>query len=155
MNIKQIVFAQPRTAKVQYLDTGIFFEVCFVSKLRFRAIAESCTTLQYDPVSKVHQPRIDTKKLSNIVTEEVVKGWSGMTPTNLSKLLPTDMSTLTPAQATEEIPFDVESLRFLMDNVHNLDSFLQDCATDAKLFSSSTAGTELAAKNSSSSSSGS
>lgn len=135
-----------KTAWVEFKE-GIMLEVAFVSKSKFKLITDQCTVLQYDPRSKVHQPKIDASKMIDLFVREAVKNWKNVTPRKLSQIAPIDLTNVEASIMDSEIPFSHEALAALTKETYELDSFVQEAAMDVRCFQQTVVPKEDAAKN--------
>jgi len=151
LDLRKLINPAPKSIWVQYRDTGISFEVNFMSKARFKVLTDQCSSLVYNADSKTHQPKIDTKKLAGAYVEQAVKNWKGVTPKSLSALAPVNTENLTDAQRETELEYSVDSMKFLVESTFELDTFLQEVTMNPALFNQTVVPIEDAAKNSKSS----
>jgi hypothetical protein len=146
VQLASIIMSSPKTAWVEFKD-GIAFEICYVSKSKFKNITDKCTTLQFDVRQKVHQPRIDTAAMVEMFVREAVKNWRNVTPRKVAQIAPLDLSKVSAEQMDMEVPFSLEQLTALVKETYELDSFLQEAAMDIRCFNNSLVDKELSTKN--------
>lgn len=151
LDLRKLINPSPKSIWVQYKDTGISFEVNFMSKARFKVLTDQCSSLVYNAESKTHQPKIDTKKLAAAYVEQAVKGWKGVTPKSLAAIAPVELSNLTEEQRNTELAYSADSMKFLVESTFELDTFLQEVTMNPALFNQTVVPFEDAAKNSKSS----
>jgi hypothetical protein len=155
LDVRSFANPAPKTIWVQYRDTAIELEVCFMSKARFKVLTERCSTIRYDEATRKHVPQIDTKKIAGAYVREAVSNWRGVTPKGLGSIIPVNLENLTPEQQESQIPFSIEQLVFLVETAFEMDTFIQEVTMNPLLFNQQTVSKEDAAKNSSSSPGGS
>jgi len=146
LSLASLIAPANKTAWVEFKE-GIAFEMVFVSKSKFKSITDQCTTLQFDPRSKVHQPRLDSIKLIELFVKEAVKSWRNVTPEKVSLIAPLDLSKVPQDQMQTEIPFNYEQLVALVKETYELDTFLQEAAMDIRCFNTGNVPKEDSAKN--------
>jgi hypothetical protein len=114
------------------------FQIRFVSKITLSALAESCTLVGYDKTNKTHGRKLNPEKFVQEMCATIVKNWDNVTLRTLSGVIVLD-GEFTEAQLDEPIPFSNEQLVAVVTAAHELDTFLQECATEAALFKSESA----------------
>lgn len=121
------------SAWVEYKE-GIFFELRYLSKSKFRQMAEDCTEHRYNAGTKVREPKMDTTKFMKKFVAASVSGWRGVTMQALSKLVEIDISGYSAEELKQELDFSVDELIRLIDMVMELDPFIQSSVMDIKVF---------------------
>lgn len=124
------------TAKVEYKD-GIIFDLNFVSRALFQKLTKESTVKKYDPETRNRVAQVDTDKLFVAFCAHAVTGWSGMTVRKAANIVPLKTTGLTAAQLDQEVPFSQEQLVFLIKNSAELESFLNENATQLSVFNDS------------------
>ena len=143
--------AESKTAWVEF-QRGIEFQMAFVPRGVIKKLVDDCTIHKYDPTTKTREPQMDNTKFLTALCKKAVKDWNNVTPNNLAKIAPVDLSNLTWEQAEEELPFDIKTVITLAEEGYDFDTFIKDVATDASYFNPVT---EDELKNSETSQSGS
>jgi len=113
---------------------GIFVRLRHIKKAEFRSLVDEATSLKYNTQTKQREPVTDSTRLSREFVLRAVKGWKGMTPKTLSKLVPIDLTQYTEEELKEEIPFSVDLLQDISTNSLDLDSFVQEMAMNIDTF---------------------
>lgn len=144
--IADLMKSTVKTAWLEFKE-GISFELKFVSKSKFRLITDQCTTLQFDPRSKVHQPKVDTTKMVELFVKEAVHNWRGATPRRLALIAPVNLESLSDEQKDAELVFSYEQLVALVKETYELDSWMQEAAMDIRCFNVGSVPKEDVAKN--------
>lgn len=121
------------SAWVEYKE-GIFFNLRFLPKSRFRAMADECTEFRYNPQTKVREPKLDTPRFLAKFLKESVLAWRGVTLRSLSRIVEIDISSYTEEELSQEIGFTIDELVRMMDMVYDIDPFIQAAVTDIKTF---------------------
>lgn len=112
---------------------GVQFEIRYVSRATMQRILDQCTGAEYVPGTAGSRVRkIDNDKLSRAVATTIVLNWQKATIASLQRILPLNVPEGT--NVDEPIPFTADNLMAVVGNAHDLDGFLQECATDASIF---------------------
>lgn len=139
------------TMWVEYKE-GIFFEFRFMSKSRFRQMAEECTDMKYNSQTKAREPKMDTDRFMKKFLAMAVANWRGVTIDSISRIAEIDLEGYSEKQRKQPMDFSLTELQKLIDMVYELDPFIQSAVTDIRTFRPSL---EDELKNSKSSQSGS
>lgn len=131
---------------------GVKFQVRYISRITLSTIAEQCVVAGYDSTKKARSRQLDPQKFAKAMATTIVHDWQGATLRALANIMPINLEGMTPAQLDADVPFNEENLCMVVENAHELDGFLQECAVDASLFRADNA--EDVTKNSVSSLSG-
>lgn len=131
---------------------GVEFNIRYVSRLTLTSIADKCLVASYNAQQKQRQRTVDPVRFARGIAKAIVADWKKATLRNLANIMPLNLGELPPEKLDESVPCTEENLFMVIENAHELDSFLQDSAIDASLFRSEFA--EDVEKNSSSSQSG-
>jgi hypothetical protein len=118
-------------AQVEY-QYGIFFHLKFTARNDLMRMMKESTIMRYNPSTKTREPSLDGDKLIRKYCAAAVEGWHGMTPRNLSRLIP--MKNVPEEQLDVEIQFSQDQLVELVKNSAEIDTFLQQTATDVNYF---------------------
>lgn len=112
------------------------FKIRYVSRATMQAIADQCSGAEFVPGANAGQRvrKLDTDALMRTLTTTIVKGWDGVTLRSLQRLMVLDIPSGTDLDAPVE--FTEENLLSVVASAHDLDGFLQECATDPSLFKS-------------------
>lgn len=121
------------TAWVEFRD-GILFELKYMPKARWRAIADNCTEFRYDPVQKQRLPKMDSAKFLKLFIEEAVTDWRGVTLRSISLQTDIDIRNFTKEQLDAPLPFSAAELLDLIDRIVDLDTFINTAVMDIKTF---------------------
>lgn len=122
-----------RTVTVDF--KGVRFTVRYVSRQQLFTMAQQCQVLAYDKGSKKQTVRLDLPKMTKMVADAIVVGWSGLTLDTLQNLMVLEgVDGLDDAKLQEPIPFSAETMQELLLGVNGLDDFLQEIATDPSNF---------------------
>lgn len=120
---------------VEYRE-GIFLEINFISRADLQGMFSEFSYLKYDPAQKQRISAVKTEEFAKAFCVKAVTNWRGVTPKSFSAVLsPLDLNTLTKEQQTEEIPFTAENLQQAVSMAYEFDKFIQDSASDPKLYS--------------------
>lgn len=144
-NLKDIIQTDRQSLQSLTADVtieGMHFTIGYLSRAATAEMARRCVTHRWNASRSSREATLDYAKLAKELSDAVVKGWRGVTPSKLAKFLPMKRA-LTPEELETEIPFDQENLRVLLENVTGLESALQDAANDASLFQPATLEAEL------------
>jgi hypothetical protein len=115
---------------------GIFLEMNYVSREELQTLGKEFSYLKYDPIKKARTQEINAQEFGKAFCAKAVTGWQGVTPKSFAAAFtPLDLSGLTEEQKNESIPFTVENLQQAVATSYELDKFIQDSASDPKLFS--------------------
>ena len=120
------------TAVVEFKE-GILLHMSYISRVKLQQLYKTCTEMRYDTTKKARVPQVDQKKFSEEFCRLAVTGWGGVTYDSLSKVLP--LNRVDPSRRKESIPFSHEQLFALVQAAYELDTFIQDMAVDARVFS--------------------
>lgn len=113
---------------------GIFFQLKYLNRQTLQKLSKQATIMKYDSSVKARVPQLDADAVTEGFFKIAVKGWRGVTPRSLSKIVPIALESLTDAQKDEEIPFSQQSLLAITKEAYELDQFLQNAATDISTF---------------------
>lgn len=156
MKLSKVIQTTSKTAWVEF-ESGMSFHLKYVSRSILKVLTEQCTTMQYSPQAKTHQPRVDNKKLTGLFLQEAVLGWRGVSPSALKNYVLLNLDGVSTEEMVTEVEFSQEELASLVDNSQAIDNFLFQAATDVQCFNQSALAVpvEDATKNSTSTSIGS
>lgn len=121
------------SAWVEYKE-GISFHLRFMSKAKFRQLADDCTESRYNPQQQRREPKLDATKFTRLFLSQCLLDWRGVTLKSVSRIMEIDLSGYTPEECEQPLPFSAEEATKLIDMVYDLDSFLQAAITDIKTF---------------------
>lgn len=120
-------------AWIEYKE-GIKFHLRYMSKAKFRQLAEDCTEHRYNPQKQVREPKMNVEKFLQKFVADTILDWKGVTLRSLSRLVEIDVSGYTKDEMAQEISFSSAEAIRLMEMVYELDPFIQSCVTDIKTF---------------------
>lgn len=126
--------SETRLQSVFEFRHGIRLRLNFMSKARFRAIADKTTETVYDPNAKERVTRPNSKRFLEEFVKEAVADWEGVTLTSVSKIAPIDLEGYTAEQMVEAIPFSREAAYELISGAYDLDTFVQNTVVDVSAF---------------------
>jgi len=121
-----------RTTWVEF--KGIRFQIRYISRATLLHLGEQCRVLAWDAKARTRTQSLDADKFIDLIATTIVQGWDRCTPANLSKVMPINTTGVDKEDLENPIEFNKENLLLVVKNVHELDNFLQDCATDASAF---------------------
>lgn len=118
-------------ATVEY--EGIKFTIRYLTRAKLGAISQDCLFKKYDPGTKSRVQELDRPKFLKKLVNEIVVGWSGLTPRTLASITP-EFVAPDKDRLDEEIPYSVEQLVLLLEICFGLTEFIEKMATDANVF---------------------
>lgn len=122
----------PKRAKIEWRD-GIIFDLRYLSRSEFQKMAKDCTVRKFDPALKARTESVDGEKFTNTFCSRIMLGWEGLTVRKAANLI--DLrNDLTEEQLDTPVPFSMEQAAYLIKNCYDLDTFLQQTATDLAQF---------------------
>lgn len=120
-------------AEVPYRE-GLSFKLTYLSKPDLQRMMKGCVKMEHNPRTKQREPRIDNDDFMDKFCRRCVKGWTGATLRVISAIAMLDKSKITTEDLDKPVPFNHENLLFLLKNSYDVDEFLQNSATDVKVF---------------------
>jgi hypothetical protein len=134
VNVKDIIKQEPKlTAWVEY-QNGVAFQVNYINRQALLGISRKSTALVYDKDLKARVPRLDPDRTLKEFLAVGVSGWRGVTPRTLAGIILIDMEKVPEVERDTEIPFSQESLFAVVHDAYELDTMLQNAATDLRTF---------------------
>ena len=134
MKLTEFVKPDVTLSAVIEWKAGIKFNVNYLSRPSLSKILRDSQELRYNEAAKGRMAETNPTKFRDKFIAAVVTGWEGVTPESVAKLVPVDVSALTPDQLKAPIAFDSDQLAFLMDNAYELEQFLQGVSGDISYF---------------------
>jgi hypothetical protein len=121
------------TAWVNFKDL-FDLELRFVSKSALQALAKKCSIQKFIK-GQGRVPQLDADQFVPKMLELSVKGWRGLTPRKLAKLMRVDLKKLPEGTDIDaEIEYSPEQLTTLMKKSFDLDGFVNESVTNLELF---------------------
>lgn len=121
------------TARIEFRP-GLTLNLRYMSRSTLQSLYRSCTIQKFNHESKQREPQLDGPRFAKEFTKLSVLGWEGFTPNRIASLFPVEFENIPADKMDEEIPFSIEDFSFLMENVFDLDQFVQDAVVDANYF---------------------
>lgn len=104
---------------------GFKIKLCYLSRETLNSIRKKSTKTVFK--NRQTQEEFNEDIFLQLYVQNTIKGWSGLTLENLSKLLPIELGDQDPST---EVDYTEENALSLMKNSTNFDSFITEQATD-------------------------
>ena len=115
-------------------ESGISFQLCYISKADLMRLAQRNTRLVWDSKEKTRVPRLDTPEFVKSFARVAVRDWKGATFNTLSAFIVLDKKLVKPEDRDREIAFTYENLAACISSSAALDEFLQEATTNPRTF---------------------
>jgi hypothetical protein len=133
MKISDLMIKEEMLAWVEFRE-GMQFQLRYISRSDLTRLAENCKTWKFSHDHKTKAQQLDHEEFTKKFCARAIVGWKGVTPRSLANTIPIDLTKFTEEQLDAPIDFEQENLVSLIKGAYQLDDFLQDCATDIKVF---------------------
>lgn len=124
-NIKSLL-TPTKTVEVEYPGlTGFKIKLCYLSKETLVSIRKKSTKMVFK--NRQTTEEVDDDLFLKLYSQSVIKGWSGLTLSHLSKLVPIELGDSDPSTLVD---YSEENALDLIKNSSNFDSFVTEQVSD-------------------------
>ncbi len=123
----QIKERSERTVWAEYKD-GFEVEIRYTPRGRLRRLVEEAHRQKWDPVTHQRTSELDREKFYNLIAQEIVVNWRGLTPEVLKKLVEMD------CYPAEEVPYTKEDCAEILAHAYDFDLWVQDLSASLDHF---------------------
>lgn len=124
-NIKSLL-TPTKTVEVEYPGlSGFKIKLCYLSKETLVSMRKKSTKVVFK--NRQTTEEVDDELFLKLYSQNVIKGWSGLTLSHLSKLVPIDTGD---ADLNTFVDYSEENALDLIKNSSNFDSFVTEQVSD-------------------------
>lgn len=136
MNLSKLIKKDVK-ATFQYPDIdGFEITLKYVGKAELKRMHEACSTKTYDIRSRTHTEKFNPDKFRELIADELIIEWKGLTYGKLGKLIPLDMDVLKAEnlKETDIVESTRENKLIVLDNSMEFDTWVGEMIKDAVNF---------------------
>ena len=104
-----------------------YVDITWASKVILMTIRDASVEVFFNTKTRDREERLNDDKLRNEYVDQIIRGWRGLTPRKLKKLIPG--FTCEDADLDNDIPFEKEIALVLMEYSIDFESWIIDTAT--------------------------
>ena len=104
-----------------------YVDITWASKVILMTIRDASVEVFFNTKTRDREERLNDDKLRNEYVDQIVRGWRGLTPRELKKLLPG--FTCEEENLDDDVPFEREIALVLMEYSVDFESWIIDTAT--------------------------
>jgi hypothetical protein len=106
---------------------GFFVLITYANRMVLQEIRDASREVRFDPRSRERQEELNEDKLREQYATRLIKGWRGLTPRKLQKLLPELVAD--EADMEKDIPYSKEIAIALLDSSLEFGAWVDSIAT--------------------------